>query len=240
MTDSMETKCISLDPRLSMIADYVPVCRICADIGCNHGRLGAFLLQANRCEKVILSDISASSMVRARQLVSLLGLDERVDFRVGDGARVLRETVDTAVIAGMGGKTIAEIVENASGAFRGTRLILQPNVDAGELRHRLNRSGWKIIDEDLARDGRRIYPVLICREGEQALTKAQEETGAILPEKQPEALKDYIAFYIRVYRKAVRESESGNRPVSDELIQKLEIWQELNQRLSGITGPEQE
>ena len=61
-------KRISLDPRLSTIAEMLGHCPVCADIGSDHGRLGAFLLQNHRCQHVCLTDISAPSLEKARKI----------------------------------------------------------------------------------------------------------------------------------------------------------------------------
>ena len=60
---------IALDPRLSMIARMVGACECCADIGCDHGRLGAFLLQSGQCRRVQLTDISEPSLDKAKRLI---------------------------------------------------------------------------------------------------------------------------------------------------------------------------
>ena len=82
----MYDKRISLDPRLSTIAEMLGTCTCCADIGSDHGRLGAFMLQNHRVERMCLTDISAPSLEKARKLIALLGLEEKTGFYVGDGA----------------------------------------------------------------------------------------------------------------------------------------------------------
>ena len=67
-------KRIALDPRLSMIAEMVGRCSSYADVGCDHGRLGAFLLQNGWVDRAVLTDISAPSLDKARALIRLLGL----------------------------------------------------------------------------------------------------------------------------------------------------------------------
>lgn len=221
-------KQLSLDSRLSMIAEMLGVCACCADIGSDHGRLGAFLLQKQRCERVCLTDISASSLDKARRLIRLLGLDERAAFYVGDGALALEERVDAAVIAGMGGETIAEIVEASAGRLDGARLILQPNVAAPQLRRRLNGCGWKIVNEALARDGRRIYIVMEAVQGAQALSELEYEAGPVLLKKRPEEMKDYAAFRLRVARKALEGAVSGaDRSNEAALRREVALWEEV-------------
>ena len=224
----MYDKHISLDPRLSMIAELIGTCECCADIGCDHGRLGAFLLQNGQCGKICLTDISEPSLAKARQLIALLGLEKQVEFLVGNGAGILNCRVNAAVIAGMGGETIAEIVENAEGKLDGARLILEPNVAAMQLRKRLNACGWKIIDEVLVRDGRRIYPIMVAIQGEQKLSEIEQVAGPVLLEKKPELLKDYANFRIRVLKKALSGAETGNDAhMMDTIRWELSIWEDI-------------
>ena len=219
---------ISLDPRLSMIAEMLGTCVCCADIGSDHGRLGAFLLQNRRCARVCLTDISAVSLQKARRLIVLAGLEGGAAFYVGDGARALEERVDAAVIAGMGGETIAEIVERADGRLDGAKLILQPNVAAPALRRRLNACGWRIEDEALVRDGRRIYVILRAAQGEQTLDEAECEVGPALLARRPALLGDYAQFRLRVARKALRGAQAGGDAVhADALRREIEIWEDV-------------
>lgn len=221
-------KHISLDPRLSMIADLLGTCTCCADIGSDHGRLGAFLLQNHRCGHICLTDISAPSLEKARKLISLLGLQDQASFHVGNGAQILDRRVDAAVIAGMGGETIAEIIEGSQGKLDGARLILQPNVAAPFLRRRLNASGWEIVHEALVRDGRRIYLILCAQQGSQKLTDLEYEVGPVLLRDRPALLADYAAFRLRVARKALSGAEQGrDEAVAAALRREIEIWKEV-------------
>lgn len=221
-------KRISLDPRLSRIAALVGTCECCADIGSDHGRLGAFLLQSGQCQRVVLTDISGASLSKARKLIALMDLEKRASFCVGDGALAIDCPVDAAVIAGMGGETIASIVEESAGRLHGARLVLQPNVALASLRRRLNQCGWRIVDEDLVRDGRRIYPILMATEGEQHLSELQTEAGPVLLERRPPLLADYTAFRLRVARKALSGAQQGDNAENiAELRREIKLWEEV-------------
>ena len=43
---------IHLTPRQQKIAAYIPKCACVADIGCDHGRLGAYLLQSGSAKRL--------------------------------------------------------------------------------------------------------------------------------------------------------------------------------------------
>ena len=221
-------KSISLDQRLSKIAEMLGTCSCCADIGSDHGRRGAFLLQTGRCSHMCLTDISALSLEKARKLIALLGLQDKTSFHVGDGAQIIDRKIDAAVIAGMGGETIAEIIEGSCGKLDGARLILQPNVAAPYLRRKLNELGWMITGEELVRDGRRIYLVLEARQGKQLLSGQEYEVGPVLLKKKPELLADYAAFRIRVAKKALEGAQMGNdESIAAALKREIEIWEDV-------------
>ena len=85
----MNTRSVQITPRLHAALDMLRGYNTAADIGCDHGRLTAALLQKQICRFVIASDISAPSLEKTRQLISRIGLSDRVSFRVGDGCNVL-------------------------------------------------------------------------------------------------------------------------------------------------------
>lgn len=212
-----------------MIADLVGRCGCCADIGCDHGRLGAFLLQTGRCERVQLLDISEPSLAKARRLVGMLDLNDRVDFGVGDGASAMTGPADVVVIAGMGGTTIAKIIGEGQERLGSARLVLQPNVAAPELRSALSRCGWRIADERVAQDGRRNYVVIVAERGKTDYSRKQTLVGPVLLERLPDELAPYAAFRLRVARKALKGAEaSGNEVQAAPLREEIGIWEEVS------------
>ena len=219
---------IALDARLSTLAALVGTCDCYADIGCDHGRLGAFLLKTGKVHRAILADISGESLKKARRLISLLGLDERVAFRVGDGARVLDAPVDCVVIAGMGGALIARIIREGREALGDSRLILQPNVAVPELRRALMECGYQIDDERVARDGGRNYVIIAAKPGETRYTERELVVGPVLLRDKPESLRPYAAFRLRVAQKALGGAEKGgDRAQVVALRHEIDIWEEV-------------
>ena len=86
--------------------------------------------------------------------------------RMCDGlAAVAPEEADTVIIAGMGGETIAEILEKASWAPRGARLLLQPMSRPELLRKALENMETSIFHESYVSDSGRIYPILAAEPG---------------------------------------------------------------------------
>ena len=220
---------IALDPRLSMIARMVGSCACCADIGCDHGRLGAFLLQTGQCKALQMTDISGPSLDKARALMDNLDMADRVRFSVGDGLLALEGTPDVIVIAGMGGATIAQILENGREKLGRVRLVLQPNVAAPQLRRTLCALDYAVTDEQVVQDGRRCYVVIQAEPGKADYSQKQLTVGPVLLERMPRALEPYAAFRLRVARKALAgalasEDDSQQAPLEREIAIWEEVW----------------
>lgn len=224
----MHEKRIVLDPRLSMIAEMVGRCEAYADIGCDHGRLGAFLLQRGWANRALLMDISDPSLDKARALIRLLGLEEGARFIVGDGAENLDCPVDCVVIAGMGGTTAAGIVERGREKLGDARLIIQANVANPELRERLARAGYRISDERVVKDGRRHYIIIEAVPGFEEYTPRELIVGPVLLREKPEGLAGYAQFRLHVARKALVGAEHGGEAAAIEALrEEIRIWEDV-------------
>ena len=153
---------ITLDKRLSVVAAMVRPGSRLADIGTDHAYLPVHLVQAGVCPGAIASDIGAGPLDAARHTVTANGLTSEIALRLGDGlSTVTAEEVEDIAIAGMGGETIAAILEAAPWVKDGRlRLILQPMTKAEDLRRWLLTNGFAILEERLIQDKRHLYPVM--------------------------------------------------------------------------------
>ena len=222
------TPTIALDARLALIAEMIGRAHCTADIGCDHGRLCASLLQRGWIKNAILTDISKPSLDKARALIRHCGLEDSVRFCVCDGIPPEARDADVAVIAGMGGRTIAGILSRAPEDTLPARLILEPNVRAALLRDALNENGWRIRDERIAKDGRRCYVVMEAVRGAQALTFEERVVGPVLLRERPALLADLRDFHVRVGRSALAGALQSGRPEEIEPIRKeLDVWERL-------------
>lgn len=215
------------DERLSEMIRMLPKCGIVADIGTDHGRLGAQLLLTGKCGKVWFSDISAPSLEKARGLIARRGLQERAEFFVGDGARALPGAPDAAVIAGMGGETIAGILRGAGERLADSVLVLEPNVGAELVRRALMETGRRITDERVVRAARRRYVLIRAEKGEAAYTERDLIVGPVLRKEPSEAFREYAAFRLSIAKKALAGAEKSGHSEKDALLTEMEYWREI-------------
>lgn len=172
----MENK--RLSPRLETIAGMVtPGCRL-ADVGTDHGYLPIRLLLDGTIKSAVASDIRPGPLSAARKNAAAAGV-ENIRFRLCSGLEgISPEEADTVVIAGMGGETIAGILDKAPWVREGKTLILQPMTRQEVLRRALEKTGLRIERERLVLDGGRIYSVMLTRAGEpDTYTEAEYYTG---------------------------------------------------------------
>lgn len=153
-----------LDKRLRCVAGLVRPGSVLADIGTDHAHLPVWLVKEGVCPRAVAADIRIGPAAAARHSVEAAGLEERIDVRVGDGlAPLCPGEADDIVIAGMGGETIASILEAAPWTKDGRyRLILQPMTRHECLRRFLLTGGFGILSEQIVQEGRRRYLVLAC------------------------------------------------------------------------------
>ena len=177
---------IRLSPRLACIASLIPPAECLADIGCDHGRLDAHLLQSGRAARVIASDISTVSVEKARSLLTKCGLSDRCSFRVGDGLSVLKAgEADVIVLAGLGGPEILDILSAPVNAF----YVLQPQNLVPQVRQSLTQRGLFIEDEAICQDRGRYYEVMRLKAGEMRLNALEAEFGPVNLTRRTPALR---------------------------------------------------
>lgn len=211
---------IRLTPRQQTIAELVPPCECVADIGCDHGRLGAYLLQAGIVKKVIAADISAPSLLKAEQLAAHLALIERFDFRVGNGLAVLSPgEADCIVIAGMGGGTILEILKGFS--FTGERIIVQPMNGIELLKGALASLGLALINEYVVMEGRRFYEIAVIEVGEFSPCELDLYLPMAAIRRGDAVCKDYLLYKLVVLCDAQKSA-----PNNGEIQRKIRLLKE--------------
>lgn len=216
-----------LDGRLSAIAGLVPRCGSAADIGADHGYLGAHLLLTGRCDFVRFIDISRDSLEKARRLIAKLRLEAKAEFLVGDGAEPLGAPVGAAVMAGMGAEVICGIIDRGREKLQGASLVVAPNLDAPMVRRHLCEQGYRITGEALVREGRRFYPVIAAAPGEARYDRLQLLAGPVLLETRPDTLLAYADHRMRVIEKALPGARRGGEPWAEDLAEELELWREV-------------
>ena len=173
-----------LSPRLRMVGELVPEGARLADVGTDHAYLPAALILEGKIPWAIAADLRQGPLNRARATVREYGLTGKVAFRLCDGLSGIRPgEVDAVAAAGMGGETIAHILEGWPHAKApGITWLLQPMTKAERLRDWLWGQGFSISREKCCTAAGRVYSVMEVRYAGEAVPHEEWERylGAVL------------------------------------------------------------
>ena len=151
---------LPLSDRLLACAGFVKKGSRVADIGCDHGYLGIYLLTQGIATSVIESDVAEGPLQSAMRNAMKYGTRNKTSFYLSDGVQNIPRDFDTMVCAGMGADTMMHILDSAPWLKDPKyTLILQCQSKRPELRKYLYQQGYAIRRETLAQDGKFLYPV---------------------------------------------------------------------------------
>ncbi len=188
-------------PRKEALLSMMPRAALAAEIGADHGILSAHLIARGICDRMIVSDISAASLGKAKRLFAFHGLDGRAAFAVADGLEAITEPVDAILIAGMGAETIIGMLERGKARIGDAQLVLQSNTDLDVLRAWLSGNGFAITGESLSFENRRYYIGIRAEKGYAPLNEAQRLIGPQLLREKPLLFDAYLKFRINCLKR---------------------------------------
>ena len=150
-----------MSKRFNILLSLIPDCKVFADVGCDHGYIAYEMLKNRKCDRVIASDISAECLQKAETLLWETFPDKYTAV-VSDGFENVGNC-DCALIAGMGGDTISDILAAAAGRLP-EYLVLQPMKNSQRVRRDLVSLGYEILRDYTFRDGK-FYDVILAKKG---------------------------------------------------------------------------
>ena len=172
---------LELSPRLMALARQVPTGARVADIGTDHAYLPVWLIRHGIVPEAIAADLREGPLARGIEVARQWEVPEgRISFRCCDGlAGLTSHEVDTIVIAGMGGETIAHILtETPWSRDPGLLYLLQPMSSVPELRRFLTEEGFSIEEEIYAQEEDKLYVIFRVRPGDtRAYTLGEQWLG---------------------------------------------------------------
>lgn len=215
---------IPLSKRLQVCAGFVAPGDRVADIGCDHGYLGIYLLKNEIAASVIASDINEGPLQSAVRNAEKFGFRDKMRFYLSDGARNIPRDFDTLICAGMGADTMVSILEGAVWLrSKQYRLILQCQSKTPMLRRYLTQTGWRICEESVLRDGRFLYTVMeVIWEPGQALSPGGVYFPPALMENPGKELPEYYQQVLFRLRRAVTGQGEKADPDMVAALEELE------------------
>lgn len=199
-----------------------------ADIGCDHGYLGIYLLLNNIASAVIAADVNTQPLDSAVHNANKYGVADRMSFYLSDGARSIPRDFDAMVCAGMGADTIVSILDAAPWLkSENYRLVLQCQSKTPMLRQYLSQQGFRICRETALKDGRFIYTAMeVCYAPGSMLTPGGCYFPPALLENPSKEVSQYFARTIFSLTRAIHGRGAQADPTMTAALQELKALAE--------------
>lgn len=222
---------IPLSHRLMTCCTFIRPGDRVADVGCDHGYLGIYLLTQGIARQVYASDVNEQPLQCALRNARKYGVGSKMTFYLSNGVQNVPREFDAMVCAGMGGDTMVSILEAAPWLRDPKyRLILQCQSKRPMLREYLYAQGFSIRRETLAQDGKFLYTVLeaVYAPGKTMtaadcyISPALRKSGSpLLP-----AFLDRVIGGLRQTRDGLARKEDPQAEEYSEIIAQLQKWRD--------------
>lgn len=197
---------MDLSLRLATIVKHMDSCESIADIGTDHGYIPIYAVKQGIVKNAVASDINKGPIEKAKINVSLEGLKDRIQCKLGGGLSTLvKGQVEAIVIAGMGGNLTRDILlADIEKVKLYKYLILQPAQNPEILREFLYNGNFEVIDEDICFEDDKYYELFKVRYSNTKAAMAQSEDifyeiSPIMLKKQNPITKEFILSKISKY-----------------------------------------
>lgn len=213
-----------INSRLALAAELVEMAEVVADIGTDHALLPIYMLAKGIAKRVIACDIAKGPLSVAEENVIKKGVADRVSLRLADGlAGVLPGECDAVTITGMGGETIAGIIDRAPWLKEERQtLVLQPMSCDDRLRAYLNNNGFSILKEKAVFSAGRVYTVIKAEYTGEAPKTSPEYIyiGRLLEDNPKSAELSFVKKRLDSMKKCLAEITGVER--------RQDLWSELS------------
>ncbi len=210
--------------RLQLLASLTKGSKFVCDIGCDHGYT---LIESLRYYGVlggIAADINQMPLNQAKKNIAKYNFTDRIKCVLSDGFKNINDEFDTAIISGMGGILIKNILSSSIDKIKNKKLILEPNSDRALVRSFLSNNGFNIIDEYSIYDANKYYEIIVAVPGIKKLSDKEINYGPINLIKKEEA-------FIKYYQKQIDNLKQMILKINNPIIlkEKEELLKELNE-----------
>ena len=195
---------IKISKRLEAISSLVPINSKVIDIGCDHALLDIYMYQKKIANKIIATDINKNALTNAKENIKNAKLDKFIETRLGNGLEPLnnKDDINTIIISGVGAHTVNGILKNNQSKLKNiTTIIIQSNTKLNFLRKEITKLNYKIADELMIEDNKKIYVIIKFIKGKEHYSKKKLYFGPILLMKHDEVFKKYYGEELKKLNK---------------------------------------
>ncbi len=166
------------------------------DVACDHALLSIYIYLNKKGVKVISSDINELPLMSAKENIKKYNLENKIDVRLSDGLKNIKNNeFDTIIIAGLGGKTIVDILnDDINKTMNAKKIIIQANNNIYNVRKFLTQNKYKIVDEKIIKENNVISIIILFEKVRKKVkyTKHELILGPILIKEKNSLFKELI------------------------------------------------
>lgn len=215
----------TLSMRLERVAAHVPAGARLADIGSDHGYLPVALMSRGAIATAVAGEVALTPFHAAERTVRESGLTHLISVRLADSLATI-EPVDaiTAIsLCGMGGEKIRDILDSGKSRLSGQeRLILQPNGGEQPLRQWLMENGYRILCEEVLRENRFAYEIIVAeRSGPVMYTAEELYFGPLQMRKRSPAFLAKWQRMLRLKQQTLADFAQARQALPEEKVQRV-------------------
>ena len=174
-----------LSKRLKAISDFIPNKSKVIDVGADHALLDIYLTKEKDCQ-CLATDISSKCLEKAKENIKKYNVN--VETKVTDGLQGIKLKDEIIVLAGMGTKTILNIIpDNLT-----NDLVISSHHDLVTLRREMHKKGYYIFNEKVIFD-KYYYVIMYFKKGRK---KTNYYISPFLTSN-----KEYMTYLLKKYEK---------------------------------------
>ncbi|WP_225923571.1 tRNA (adenine(22)-N(1))-methyltransferase [Pseudomonas marvdashtae] len=217
----------TLSMRLERVARHVPAGARLADIGSDHGYLPVALINRGVIAAALAGEVAVTPFRSAERTVRESALDAKISVRLANGLAAIEpgDGITAISLCGMGGETIRDILDGGKGRLSGQeRLILQPNGGEQPLRQWLMDNDYRIVSEEVLRENRFYYEIIVAeRDGPVAYSAQELYFGPLqLQARSPVFLAKWQRL-LRLKQKTLVSFAQAQQAVAEEKVQDMAL-----------------
>ena len=217
---------MELSKRLEAVASLADPGGIVADVGCDHGYVGIWLIQQKFFSKVIAMDVRPGPLEAARKNIQLYQVEDQIEIRLSDGVDMLSQgEADCMICAGMGGALTCRILNHHLKKVRAMKqVILQPQSEIHLVRKFLRTNGFRILREEIVMEDGKYYPMMKAAfQGDEALENGDGSSSTeILSDELQEVYDYYGQLLLEARHPVLKEWLLKERVITENICMELQ------------------
>ena len=211
--------------RLERVAAHVPAGARLADIGSDHAYLPVALMSRGAIATAVAGEVALTPFHAAERSVRESDLNQRISVRLADGLAAIEpgDAITAISICGMGGERIRDILDSGKARLSGQeRLILQPNGGEQPLRQWLMENGYRILCEEVLRENRFAYEIIVADRSGPVIYSAEElYFGPLQMQARSQAFLAKWQRMLRLKQQTLVDFAQARQAVPEERVQKV-------------------